>query len=492
MRYAENPNLNLEVVTTISGVKEYRHYCRSKKREDGTKEYYIKNVDIFFIEGTWYILRNKKIAFDNETKKMVIISKSKLINGVIGFDEKGNLIKGLYSQNPYKNCNMVFKGSMEPCQDYSILPDTYKFNPNNGVYVVSSKEFIINTAENAGGVYSIEDDRAGFDAAKKYYDENKMIPSKYYKGLSKYLGNITYGIELECIRGHLPKHLRCMFGLVVCRDGSLKDNDNSIGPEYVTVPLSGAKGLQNIDSFCTEISKTNITNTNCALHIHIGNIRKDRDFLVALYKLAVQIQNNMFSMFPPYKIDEMKYAGKEKNYCKKLKNYFEDYKGTTKEEYEVYINGCYKTLGQFLLGGNSVLNFNFNRGNLTHPERDKWRRSARYYWVNFMNMFFSSRYTIEFRLHTPTMNHQKIINWLFICNAIIKYAEQNTLHILKGEKTSITDILNIYDNPAIVTHLRDYYTGRVKFFNKSKSDSDYLTPNYFSEDLKQLPCIPLS
>ena len=60
-------------------------------------------------------------------------------------------------------------------------------------------------------------------------------------------------------------------------------------------------------------------------------------------------------------------------------------------------------------------------------------------------MFFSPRKTLEFRAHQATFNEVKVVNWLFICNAILKYAEIYSKELLSGEANiTLRDVLDIY------------------------------------------------
>jgi hypothetical protein len=52
----------------------------------------------------------------------------------------------------------------------------------------------------------------------------------------------------------------------------------------------------------------------------------------------------------------------------------------------------------------------------------KWNIDMRYCHTNLINLLFGKRGTVEFRLHTASFNKDKIINWLFIVNAICKFS----------------------------------------------------------------------
>ena len=108
-----------------------------------------------------------------------------------------------------------------------------------------------------------------------------------------------------------------------------------------------------------------------------------------------------------------------------------------------------------------------------------------------MNMIFSERNTVEFRLHTPTTNPQKMINWLFICNAIVKYAETNSKEILTTKRQiTLKDVLSYYttafknDKNAefLVEYLMAYISERQKRFQKDYDRGDYVSQWEMDED----------
>jgi hypothetical protein len=481
--YKDNPSLDFPTVETYKGLTEYRMNCRKVK-----DKYYIKDVDIFFIDKIWYILDNGNIEFDHEKKRYVVKKYTMLSHGVVDITSNRELVFGYFSPNNYNNCRVLTESHSEVnCISDNLLTNNgYSLiNVGTNLYMETAKcpkkyLDIVNTSNNQRNTYNIEDNQEQFERSKKLYADYKLPIEKSILKFSKYLGDTTFGAELECIKGYASRNTLNKHGVVVCRDGSLQADDGSQGPEYVTVPLQGAKGIQNLKTLSETLTKTNIINYKCALHFHLGNIRTDRTFMVALYKLGCFIQNDLFKMFPYYKNDEIKYAGKQKNYCKKLKSFIPNYSGAGKEDFTKYINNYYGAIFSWLVDGRAIPTINLNRG-MRHPQNQKWERQARYHWINFMNLFFDNRNTIEFRLHTPTTNPHKIINWLYIIRAIILYADKHTEEIIKGVKPTMKKVLNVYgevynDNASkeLSEILFGYYKSRCDEFASHTAKENYV------------------
>lgn len=111
---------------------------------------------------------------------------------------------------------------------------------------------------------------------------------------------------------------------------------------------------------------------------------------------------------------------------------------------------------------------------------------SRYMWVNLHPYMFSQKQTIEWRLHTPTFNHVKVSNWLFICAGIIQFAEQFTNEILRNEVPfSLNHILSCYTNnffksfyetdysQNVAKYLQEYVEFRKIMMKKSFENKDF-------------------
>lgn len=488
--YQDNSELNIKTEIIFDGRREYRTHLKKIRGQ-----FYVKDRDCFMVGGKWYRVDSGLIAFNHSTQQWFLKSQNKnIMNGIVDFKD-GAPVTGYFDFNPYETVDVIYKGNQFHCINEKVALKFAKESPCRGLYIHSPEisitdKQIRNFHNNQNNTYNAEDNMELFTRQIDLYDNFEPdIPKSMIK-YAQYLGDDTFGAEFEAIRGYLPTHLRNKYGVLICRDGSLKDEDGSQGPEYTTVPLSGAKGIYTLVNLAKELSKRNHIDHHCSFHLHMGNIKINRISFVTLYKLCYQIQDDLFKMFPYYKNNEVKYAGKNKNYCQKLSRLFPIGNfSPDKKHYQNFINDTYLRIYRFLLEGVTYPNRKFNRKNLRHPKADKWARHSRYHWVNFINLITSSRNTVEFRLHTATLNPQKIITWLFICNAIIKTAIHKSNTILRGEPITLMDVFDFYKTfykskaaGTISDYLREYYNQRVQYFERDFNRGDMLSRNEIAED----------
>jgi hypothetical protein len=489
IRYKDNSSLKLKVVKTVSGELEYRRNCRKIK-----DKYYIIGEQCVEINEKWYVTTSKLITYDYELKCYVLLKDTPLVYGVVDVKKDGEVVFGYFTENKYNNVwvNSPNYGSIRAYTEEILKANDYIENISDGVWIYKGNMSAaairkMGTIEsrkvykNKG--YNIEDNAEEFtekiDMFAKYPTKISATASVY----GRMLGNTTYGGEIETAMGYLPEHIQYRTGVVICRDGSI---DNA---EYVTVPMAGAKGLVTLKYLASELTKRTTTDIKCSLHYHLGTLPTDRLFIVALWALAIRIQDELFTMFPHYKT---KWEGiKRQSYNEKLRKLGTEVlkQGATKEEFTKYVDEGYYRIFTYLNDGHPP-DDNFNRNNNRHTQTHKWNRKRRYYWMNFMNMFFSERRTIEFRLHHNTVNGQKMINWLFICNAVVKYAEKHAKEIVSGNKPiTVEQVLNYYAETFKTKHgkflsayLIAYFKDRVAYFNNDVRRGDFISQKEQDED----------
>lgn len=438
-------------VTTIEGTE----IPRSKARRIGG-EYFTPNVSVFNIKGTNYRITSPAIAYDYTTGEYRLKEEVPYY-GVVGF-VNGQPKLGYFS---------VFKGGPNitipdfngepkeyPLLSTKIIPEDseYKEDLSTGNFkifkegsknVKTLKSYLVGTLH-----YNANSQNPLVASVKKHFEKNGLFISKLAETLGECVNNYSFGIEFETNNGTIPYYKVFDNGLVPLKDGSLKLPNGKYPYEYTTIPLNGKKGIQAILNICEDLSKYCTFDRTCSAHIHFGNVRLDKVYLLAYYQLIRIVQDQMFKLVPHYKTDPVKIANLEKNYCQKLISLaFKDIEkiGTTTDKtlYNKLVNSNYKVLYAFLAGQDpqdiaesEAVAPGTTRRN--HPQGDsKWNRRNRYFVQNLLPAVFDGG-TIESRLHQGTFNADKILGWMFLNISLLWYADKNTLEILSGKLNKIT------------------------------------------------------
>lgn len=520
--YKDNPNLKRIVIETVSGDKEYRKNCI--KIGD---HYFVKNIQCVIIRGKYYsIINNKNVIFDEEKKVYDLAKYAKNYNyGIIKFDKYNQPIYGYYSPNEFTNCYVCFSGkiinnikdegrlgrrsstiiqpnkNLRNCISSSVLPkDKFIKDLNTNIYYYNVIEFN-NIKVNSEHLKEITDKlskslktkRSFSTRGKNYVAENNDFSNKVYlysrskfpiepkiRKMAKFLGDYTFGIEVECDKGNLDDNFQAKYGLVLCKDGSI-----GYTPEFATVPYQGAKGLQATKDVFQELEKTCTTDFQRSIHVHFGNIPSDRGFLVSLYHLFLRIQNELYEIFPRYKYDNN--GIKNMNYTQPSIDVLGSRTINSKNDYRKEVNNYYYAIYRYLNAG-KPFDFKYNKKTKRHLKgdlsRNKWNIKSRYHALNMTNLFFSKRNTIEFRLHQAVLEDYKMFNWLFICAAITRYAENYQKRILLDPNSItldevITKGLKLKTHPTrtkkIVSYLNSYVVSRKKVFKEDFRKADYIS-----------------
>lgn len=229
--------------------------------------------------------------------------------------------------------------------------------------------------------------------------DTSKIPPMFNTEHLKY----TFGLEFETTRGFIPLYDCVNSGLVPLRDGSIS------GVEYATIVLEKEKGLFLLSKQLELLKQCTDFDHNCSLHMHLGGMEIGKTSIWNLYLFAKQIQSLFISTLGANVFSTAYYKDSQKEYCQKLPNI-----------------GSFLDFYCWLSGGNSSFLGSFTE---PHPQNDnkrhKWNIGARYYWLNFINLcFYNTCKTAEFRFLKPTYNYNKIVNWLFVFNAILLIAEK--------------------------------------------------------------------
>jgi hypothetical protein len=160
-------------------------------------------------------------------------------------------------------------------------------------------------------------------------------------------------------------------------------------------------------------------------------------------------------MVPSYKKDPRnrveELANKEKDYCKKLPSFKFFNTSINTSDSDVVLNKfqeVFKFLNQTSNNGDSIQSVEssvYSFDSRRNPIDAKWNQYGRYYWLSIFPYVFNNSGTVEMRLHQPTLNFHKTVNWLLINAAIINYVIYNTDKILQKDfKITLNDIISSY------------------------------------------------
>lgn len=436
-----------EKITTVSGELELASNCR----KIGDEYYKIGDVNIensgdcYFIKDKYRKVKTKFIVFDHRIGRYVLKgefndNKYSTEKGIISFNEKGEPQFGAFSMEKdpeiYNPKIKLKTGDSYYGISFDIVTNNffYKECLSDGIYywrqLIDSEQFFIPDFINMEYKNSLSYDSRGLmkDLIKKYNENYSMSDSESFNWLPDLTKGLSFGVEFETVKGYVPEHLCYKHGLMPLRDGSIK------GLEYVTIPLEGNKGLNNLLDILKILNKRTTYDNDCSLHFHIGNLPRTEEFFLALFKVLFVIQDEIFSLFPLYKKEN--YKVKRKAYTKPLPF------NNTMMLFDSKIDSSnikknFDILYRFLSMGHSYSEVNFDLNNVkSHPSdpgaNSKWNIKTRYHWVNLIPLLFGNKETVEFRIHTATLDEQKIMNFLLVCFAIIDFVKKNEKNILQS------------------------------------------------------------
>lgn len=429
------------------------------------KQYEISNPKIindndnfcFLVNGTYIPYEHGTITYDYNLNKYVLKSSINVENGIVSIDCFDNPILGSWSwdKDHIMDETVVanYKDQSFYCISDKIFENTaWEEKLSDGIFYLKSsipvKEFckikeVPHDLKNSYP-YNSSDSIKEFDKIYK----KKYIKESFNKGISNYpqvLGKYTYGFEFETSKGFIPSRIYNKLGLMPLRDGSIE------GIEYATIPLESKKGLQTIIDTCEELEKRTIFNKDCSLHIHIGGMPRKESYFISLAKVLCHVQDEMYDMFPFY--TRGGFGLKKKDYTAPLPS--TDLLSKIDNEIDLKdkekINKNFQHVFEFLSMGHNFNDYDCDlKKVISHPSdpngTSKWYVKSRYRWVNMIPLLFGNKKTIEFRIHTPTYDHNKVIYFSIICAAIVDFAERSKKEILNGSFNSyrLHEILYAY------------------------------------------------
>lgn len=314
----ENINKN-SLVTTFNGNTAYRKDCRYIKGE-----FYIKNVDCFNINNTWYRINSGMIALDHETNTWVLISETaNLIKGVIAYRED-EIVVGYFTENKFKNVSIIipngeyvcFSEDMLPASKFILSPYDLKFHHIS----MSSKPTKINTNLNLSNhiygqlVYNVKNIDTNFMSTvvkdTKAFLKNKTYSTTIGRHVQDIISKFgySYGVEFETNGGNIPYFKLKEGGLLPLRDGSIR------GIEFATIPYASDISIKGIEQSCKTLSTFTTFSQMESLHLHIGTLPDiSKEYVATFYTMCAILEDEIYSMFPAYYKTSSKFKAKDYN-----------------------------------------------------------------------------------------------------------------------------------------------------------------------------------
>lgn len=304
------------------------------------------------------------------------------------------------------------------------IKDILIFSNNHGYYIskigLTPEEIFEETHIKGQGGFPYNFDRK-YEAVEnfKLFDGMQVVLNPYEKFLISDFMPYTFGLEFETSAGYIPEEICFRDGLIPLRDGSIA------GLEYSTVVLQGNDGIALLKQQLDSLNTNTEFNKECSLHIHMGGFPLNATKLFNIHLICKRLESEIQNMIPRYTFHSGEYKDNGKDYCKRLKDFRN-----------------FSQMYEYLVGRRF-----FNDFTQPHPydirREAKWHINTRYFWVNFINaLCYNVNKTIEFRLLRPTYNFKKILLWLYIFNAILRYAE--TQEVEHSNFTMEKIIRNVY------------------------------------------------
>lgn len=471
-----------EKVITVSGAEHYRTECRLINRE-----YYLIGVnevensgDVYLIDGRYVRSSTGRIVF-NHSIGSYQVKNDNLLYGIINMD--GNCIFTMgYFNRDIENQFLIDKDKVTyTCINDKIINRSFREEISSGnFYHISLKkasQFNLIKKVSRDVKESFPYDSKGImnRFIDRYNNKYNPVINNTISKFSKVLNGLSFGFEFESVKGIIPRNKLEQLPLIPLRDGSIE------GLEYVTIPLEGGKGIKALMDCVKELNKRTIYDNSCSMHLHIGNIPRTPAFILAFYKVISFYQDEIFSMFPLYK--KYNFEVKRKNYSKEFPvnklNFIMD--PSIDEDNTSSLNKNFNVLFSHLADRTSFYDYDCDLKNVhSHPAdqngNQKWNIKNRYYAVNFIPLIFGNKETIEFRIHTPTYDIDKILNFLLINSYLINFTIENQKTILKNPS-----FLSYLGGNGLSNLIADHIIRSKELNNKEKEDLMSYSSNYIEE-----------
>jgi hypothetical protein len=215
------------------------------------------------------------------------------------------------------------------------------------------------------------------------------------------------------------------------------DGSVSGGGELVSPPLKGRDGKKQIKLACEALKEVGArVDSRCGLHVHIdvNGSAFNKEQVINIPKIYERYENFLDKLMPRSR------RSVNNTYCRTLKGYT--------HEVNQYVE--WRTEQD---------------GNYTVAQIAERALGTRYKKVN---LFSYVKYgTVEFRHHSGTIEFRKIMNWIRICQAIVKASQDNVVVPDDGENGDFREFQNVIgkylsDKKVVYKHIVKRYKKFVR------------------------------
>ena len=306
------------IVTTYNGLEVEKDTCKYIRGE-----YYIKNVDCFQLDdGKWYRINSDKIVYDYNTGKYTRKNNT-LIEGIVSEEVEGSFTLGYFTPNFFDNIKICFINEGTKKINIALNKDIFKSkiikSTKSDLYYIGMEinERTYQTLDPYSFSLSYQSNTLLDHFTENFEKAHKDKPQISDKYITKYLSDKSFGIEYETRNGRIHEKDCFKNGLIPVKDGSLRHN--GVEPyEYATIILNSPYKIKMIPQQCALLRESCDKSINESLHVHIGGIAQTKEYVLSLYIVLLEIQDEIYSLFPNNVRRTSLYKSGGKDYCKPL------------------------------------------------------------------------------------------------------------------------------------------------------------------------------
>lgn len=261
------------------------------------------------------------------------------------------------------------------------------------------------------------------------------------------------GVEIECgWESGQDREERALTEVVKRWKGSIQEDGSvsvsSRDREITTSPAQGDALREQVVEICKRLGALGAkVNNTCGLHAHINAKDLTWGQILGVVRAYLHIEPALYLMVP---------ESRRGHYSKPW--------GTTLHDAEVFDGGTIRDRENRL--GAAMY------GSLAEYERIKrgpYKHEARYHGLNLNSLLLYG--TIEFRLHSGTVDSSKILNWASICSAIVEWGRirgERSVKALGGStpwESLEKIVLSVTGNMETVKYMRarrDKFQGKIR------------------------------